>query len=127
MVRKIALEEHFLSPGLEEYWWPTVKGVEPKHANNLLARLTDFAEMRLAAMDEAGIARSVLAIAGPGVQTERDHATATRRARESNDFLAREVQNRPGRYSGFAHLAMQDPRGAADEIERCVRDLKFCG
>ena len=31
------------------------------------------------------------------------------------------------RYSGFAHLAMQDPRGAADEIERCMRELKFCG
>jgi 2,3-dihydroxybenzoate decarboxylase len=127
MVGKIALEEHFLSPGLEEYWWPTVKGVEPKHANNLLARLTDFADLRLAAMDEAGIARSVLAIAGPGVQAERDPATATRRARDSNDFLAHEVQKRPGRYSGFAHLAMQDPHGAADEIERCMRDLKFCG
>ena len=127
MVSKIALEEHFLSPSLEEYWWPTVQGVDPKHAKNLLARLTDFAEMRLAAMDEAGIARSVLAIAGPGVQAERDAATATRRARESNDFLAHEVQKRPDRYSGFAHLAMQDPRGAADEIERCMRELKFCG
>ncbi len=127
MVSKIALEEHFLSPSLEQYWWPTVQGVDPKHAKNLLARLTDFAEMRLGAMDEAGIARSVLAIAGPGVQAERDAATATHRARESNDFLAHEVQKRPGRYSGFAHLAMQDPRGAADEIERCVRELKFCG
>ena len=127
MVSKIALEEHFLSPSLEEYWWPTVQGVDPKHAKNLLARLTDFAEMRLAAMNEAGIARSVLAIAGPGVQAERDAGTASRRARESNDFLAQEVQKRPDRYSGFAHLAMQDPRGAADEIERCMRELKFCG
>jgi len=127
MVSKIALEEHFLSPSLEEYWWPTVQGVDPKHAKNLLARLTDFSEMRLAAMDEAEIARSVLAIAGPGVQAERDAATAMRRARESNDFLAREVEKRPDRYFGFAHLAMQDPHGAADEIERCMRDLKFCG
>ena len=99
----------------------------PSMPNNLLARLTDFGEMRLEAMDEAGIARSVLAIAGPGVQTERDVPTATRRARESNDFLAREIQKRPDRYSGFAHLAMQDPRGAADELERCMRELKFCG
>jgi 2,3-dihydroxybenzoate decarboxylase len=127
MVSKIALEEHFLSPSLEEYWWPTVQGVDPKHAKSLLARLTDFAEMRLVAMNEAGIARSVLAIAGPGVQAERDAGTASRRARESNDFLAQEVQKRPDRYSGFAHLAMQDPRGAADEIERCMRELKFCG
>src|SRR5580700_4205316 len=127
MVKKIALEEHFLSPELEEYWWPTVKGVDPAHAKNLHARLTDFGDMRLQSMDQAGIARSVLAIAGPGVQAERDAATATARAGQSNDFLAREVQKRPDRYSGFAHLAMQDPRGAADEIERCVRELKFCG
>ena len=78
-------------------------------------------------MDQAGIARSVLSIAGPSVQIERDVATATRVAREANDFLAREIQKRPDRYSGFAHLAMQDPRGAADELERCMRELKFCG
>jgi 2,3-dihydroxybenzoate decarboxylase len=127
MVKKIALEEHFLSPELEEYWWPTVKGVDPAHAKNLHARLADFGDIRLQSMDEAGIARSVLAIAGPGVQAERDASIATKRARESNDFLAREVQKRSNRYSGFAHLGMQDPRAAADELERCMRDLKFCG
>jgi 2,3-dihydroxybenzoate decarboxylase len=127
MVRKIALEEHFLSPGYEDYWKPTVAGVDPKLANHLLARLTDFGEMRLKAMDDAGIARSVLAIAGPGVQSEPDPAAALKNARHSNDFLAGEVQKRPDRYSGFAHLPMQDPRGAADELERAMRALKFVG
>src|ERR1700726_4010876 len=127
MVGKIALEEHFLSPGLEEYWWPTVKTVDRKHANTLLARLTDFGSTRLEARDDAGIARSVLAIAGPGVQSERDVATASRRAGESNDFLAREVQKRPDRYSGFAHLAMQDGKAAAAELERAVRVLGLVG
>ena len=32
MTRKIALEEHFLCPGLDEYWLPTVSGVDPKVA-----------------------------------------------------------------------------------------------
>jgi 2,3-dihydroxybenzoate decarboxylase len=127
MVQKIALEEHFLAPGYEEYWRSTVGNVDPKLAANLLARLTDFGEMRLKSMDQAGIARSVLAIAGPGVQSEPDAATATRVARAGNDFLAKEIQRRPDRYSGFAHLAMQDARGAADEIERCMGELKFCG
>jgi 2,3-dihydroxybenzoate decarboxylase len=127
MIRKIALEEHFLSPGYEKYWEPTVANVDPKLASTLLARLTDFGEMRLKAMDDAGISRSILAIAGPGVQSERDPATALKNARRSNDFLAGEAQKRPDRYSGFAHLPMQDPRGAADELERCVRDLKFVG
>jgi 2,3-dihydroxybenzoate decarboxylase len=127
MVQKIALEEHFLSPGIDEYWWPTVKNVDRNLANAFMARLTDFGESRLAAMDQVGIALSVLAISGPGVQAERDAAIATRRARESNDFLAGEIAKRPDRYAGFAHLAMQDPRGAAAEIERCTRELKFCG
>jgi len=127
MVRKIALEEHFLSPGYEDYWRTTVGNVDPSFAATILSRLTDFGEMRLKSMDEAGIARCVLAIAGPGVQIERDVPTATRRARESNDFLAREIQKRPDRYSGFTHLAVQDPRGAADELERCMLELKFCG
>jgi 2,3-dihydroxybenzoate decarboxylase len=78
-------------------------------------------------MDKAGIARSVLSISGPGVQAERDAAKATRLARQANDFLAAEIQKRPDRYAGFAHLAVQDPQAAADELERCMNDLKFCG
>ncbi len=127
MVRKVALEEHFLAPGYEDYWRPTVRTIDPKAASDLYARLTDFGDMRLEAMDGAGIVRSILSISGPGVQAERDTATAVRRAREANDFLAREISKRPDRYSGFAHLAMQDPRAAADELERCVRELNFCG
>ena len=127
MVRKIALEEHFLPPGFEDYWRPTVGHVDPKQAAKISAALTDFGEARLAAMDEAGIARAVLGLAGPGVQAERDTATAIRNAKAANDFLVKEVAKRPDRYSGFAHLAMQDARAAADELERCVRDLKFCG
>jgi 2,3-dihydroxybenzoate decarboxylase len=127
MVKKIALEEHFLCAGLEGYWTSTVSDVDPKILSQVVARLSDFGELRLQSMDSAGIARSVLGLAGPGVQAERDVAIARRRAREANDFLAREVEKRPDRYSGFAHLPMQDPVAAADELERCLRELKFCG
>jgi 2,3-dihydroxybenzoate decarboxylase len=127
MVRKIALEEHCLTPGFEDYWGPTVVDLPANKRTDFLARLTDFGEMRLAVMDRASIERCVLSLAGPGVQAERDPKTAVRRARESNDFLAREVAKRPDRYSGFAHLPMQDPAAAADELERAMRDLRFCG
>jgi 2,3-dihydroxybenzoate decarboxylase len=127
MARKIALEEHFLPLAFEHYWRPTVATIAPAKADALLKALTDFGEARLSAMDEAGIARSVLGLAGPGVQAERDTATAVAQARHANDMLAKEVQKRPDRYSGFAHLAMQDARAAADELERSIRDLKFCG
>jgi 2,3-dihydroxybenzoate decarboxylase len=127
MVKKIAVEEHCLCPGFEDYWGPTVADLAARKREEFHARLTDFGEMRLGAMDRAGIERSVLSLAGPGVQAEPDAQTAVRRAREANDFLAREVDKRPNRYSGFAHLPMQDAVAAADELERCMRDLHFAG
>ena len=116
MVSKIALEEHFLFPDFIEYWSPTVVDLPTQRRDKALSRLTDFGEMRLTAMNEAGIA--VLALAGPGAQAERDTTTAMRRAR---------TDKRPDCYSGFGHLAMQDARAAADELERCIRELRFCG
>ena len=110
MLKKIALEEHFLSPGLIDYWTPTVAELDRNKADILFRRVTDFGEQRLSVMDAAGIERAVLSIAGPGVQAESIVATATRKAKESNDYLAREIQAQP-RYLGFGHLAMQDPEG----------------
>ena len=51
-----------------------------------------------------------LRLAGPGVQIERDTMTAIAKARKANDFLAGEILKHPDRYSGFAHLPMQDAR-----------------
>ena len=127
MVDKIALEEHFMCPGFIEYWNPTAADLPPHIRERALARLSDFGETRLAAMDRAGIARAVLSLAGPGVQAERDPATAVRNAGAANDFLAAEIARRPGRYSGFAHLPMQDAKAAAHELERSMRELKLCG
>ncbi len=61
------------------------------------------------------------------MQIEPDADIACRTAREGNDFLARQIQKQPDRYSGFAHLPMQNPLAAAGELERCVKDLGFCG
>jgi 2,3-dihydroxybenzoate decarboxylase len=127
MTDKIALEEHVMCPGFEDYWKTTVGDIAPEVLRDIVGRLSDFGDRRLAAMERAGIARAVLSLAGPGVQIERDTATACRKARECNDFLAGEVQKRPDRYSAFGHVALQDAQAAAAELERCVRELKFCG
>ena len=90
MISKIALEEHFLCPGFEGYWRATTGSIDPTVASSLFARLTDFGETRLEAMDRAGIARAVLSIAGPGVQSERDAAVAVGgRARPTISWRAR--------------------------------------
>lgn len=127
MVTKIALEEHALCPSLTEYWYPTVADVPAVVRDRLLAALNDFGEARLAAMDRAGIEKSVIGIAGPGVQVEPDTARAIRNAKASNDYLATKVAENPARFAGFAHLPLQDATAAADELQRCVEQLKFCG
>ena len=127
MVEKIALEEHCMCPGFEDYWKTTVGDIAPAVLRDIVDRLSDFGARRLEAMARGGISRAVLSLAGPGVQIERDTATACRKARACNDFLAREIAKQPERYSGFGHVALQDPLAAAAELERCMRELKFCG
>jgi 2,3-dihydroxybenzoate decarboxylase len=127
LVSKIALEEHFLCPGFENYWAPTVGGIAPEAMQRIAARLSDFGSSRIEAMDQAGITKAVLSLAGPGVQVEPDPAVAIQMAARANDFLAKQLQQRPDRYAGFGHLAMQDADAAACELERCMRELGFCG
>jgi hypothetical protein len=119
MVSKIALEEHFLCPDFIEYWNPTVVDLPAQRRDKALSRLTDFGEMRLTAMNEAGIARAVLALAGPGVQAERDTATAVRRVRAANDFLVREIDKRHG------SVSPRWPRPTRARGKRSNRPLKI--
>ncbi|MCS6891400.1 MAG: amidohydrolase family protein [Rhodovarius sp.] len=126
-MRKIALEEHFMVPSMIPYWEATVEDLPEQLYRTVLERLSDFGERRLGAMDAAGIAISVLSLAGPGVQVEPDAAIAVRRAQEVNDALAEAIRRHPTRYAGFAHLPVQDPPAAARELERCVRELGFKG
>ena len=124
---KIALEEHFMHPDFFEYFATTAINISPAMFGKAREVLLDFGERRLAAMDLIGVQKSILSLAGPGVQAEKRTATATRLARQVNDFLAEEMATNPARYGGFAHLAVQDPKDAADELERCVTQLGMQG
>lgn len=127
MTAKIALEEHFMHPEFVDYWSKTAINISPDLFGKVRSLLEDFGEQRLAAMDKIGVEQAVLSLAGPGVQVETNTDVATRMAHLCNDFLAEKIATRPDRYSGFAHLALQDPKGAADELERCVKGLGFKG
>jgi 2,3-dihydroxybenzoate decarboxylase len=124
--RKIALEEHFTTPELGKKYV-----AKPTKSEKLFAdidrRLIDFDQLRLETMDKASIDLAVLSVTTPGVQGEKDTKTAIRLARDANDLLAREVQKRPRRYAGFAHLPTQDASAAAAELERAVQQLGFKG
>lgn len=127
MTRKIALEEHCMTPGLADYWLPTMSDVPPAAVEKLSGRLYDYHGERIEIMDRSGIERAILGVAGPGVQAEADAKVAVAKARESNDQLAAEIAKNPKRLGAFAHLAVQDAKAAADELERCVRQFGFSG
>ncbi len=126
-MRKIAFEEHYTAPGFQEYSKVFAQHIDAESLAELGRRLTDFDGERLQDMDENGIDYVILSQTGPGVQAELDPAVALRRSRENNDFLAERVARNSKRFGGFAVLPMHDPRTAADELERVVRDYGFKG
>src|SRR5689334_21866432 len=126
-MKKIALEEHYTTAALADSFRALAIGFDKETAARLVAGLCDFDGQRLETMDQAGIDISVLSVAGAGVQNERGAATADPHARETNDFLAAQIRSHPDRYRGFAHLPLQDPRAAVDELARTVREHGIVG
>ena len=70
-MRKIALEEHCMLPGFEEYWEPTMGDVGREIYDRVLTRLSDFGDTRLEAMRRAGIEYAVLSLTGPASKSNR--------------------------------------------------------
>ncbi|MBN9427428.1 MAG: amidohydrolase [Burkholderiales bacterium] len=126
-IPKIAFEEHYTAPGFADYSKAFTQHISPELAAYLGQRLNDFDELRIQEMDAAGVEYVILSQTGPGVQAEPDLQQALRLAAQNNDFLAQRIAAHPTRLGGFAHLAMQDPAKAADELERTVKQLGFKG
>ena len=127
MEKKIALEEHFMHPDFVDYWANTAINISPELFGKVRNKLEDFGDERINEMNKIGIEKSVLTLAGPGVQAEYFTNIAVKKAKFLNDYLAEKISGNDKRYGGFAHLALQDPRAAADELERATRDLGFSG
>jgi gamma-resorcylate decarboxylase len=124
MQGKIALEEHFAIPETLE----DSHGYFPERVwQEVKSRVMDIQDRRLREMDAQGIEMMLLSLNAPAVQAIPDKARAAEIARIANDYLAEEVRKRPDRFQGLAALAMQDPEGAARELERCVKEFGFRG
>ena len=124
MQGKVALEEHFALP---ETVQDSAGFVPDDYWVELKARLLDMQDRRLREMDAHGIEMMLPSLNAPAVQAIPDRKRAIEIARRANDFLAGEVTKRPDRFQGLAALPMQDPEAAAQELQRCVRDLGFRG
>lgn len=124
---KIALEEHFSVPQFKEYSSSGDFISDKSISDDIVRRLADFDDLRLEAMDQAGLTKSILSHTAPGVEAARDRVKAAADARTINDYLARQIGRHPDRFGGFATLPTQSPKDAADEFERAIRQLGFHG
>ena len=89
------------------------------------AELLDF-DKRLQFMDENRIDMQVLSLTSP-VSDLVPVDEAVRICRLANDITKQHIDEYPDRFAGFATLPMADPEAAAEELERCVKELGFCG
>jgi predicted TIM-barrel fold metal-dependent hydrolase len=117
----IAIEEHYLDTDVDEKVNKRAGGGE--HTRN---RLLDMTDVRIKEMDAAGIDIQVLSHCPPGAQAF-DPDEAAERSKGVNDRLKAVIDSHPDRFGGFASLPLKAPEVAADELERCVKDLGFKG
>jgi 5-carboxyvanillate decarboxylase len=148
--KKICVEEHFSTAdhlemmlSIYEKRYPVPEVVEQEKfilsdapflssmtgsagTSRMISQLCDMGKGRLAAMDKLGIATQVISLVSPGVQVF-DASAAASLAREYNNRLAAAAGEHPKRFAGLACIAPQNPKDAADELERAVRELGFKG
>ena len=114
----IALEEHFLSTSIAANSFDKFSE-QLKHVPGLLNQLTDLSDLRLSLMDQGNVSVQIISHAAG--------AKAHQQCIDTNDQLYEAVKKYPDRFAAFATLDITDPQAAADELRRCVTDLRFKG
>ena len=129
-VKKIAVEEHFLT---EEYLAWIESRAEHKPSMDMPPMGTNLGEERLNDMDECGIDMQILSLAEPPGYAPFpcldpfNTQDAIALAKIVNNELSGVVKRYPKRFAGFCCLPLQDPEAAADELERAVTKLGLVG
>ena len=88
-----------------------------------------FFELRrqIERMKSEGVDRAILSLATPFINYHLDARIAVKAARHFNDSLASAIAANSNQFGAWAFLPMQNPAAAADELQRCVRELGFVG
>ena len=126
----VGVEEHFLSPAVRASWAAAPSAgqdiSESFHQGEILDRLEELSDERLARMDESGVDVQVLSLTSPGLHN-LDPAEGISLARRTNDLIAATISSYPDQFDGFATIPTTAPREAVRELERSIRDLGLKG
>ena len=123
--RKILADGTADDPGFVSLMGYHLNNPSPR-TRQIVERLQDTGTRRIQDMDATGIAMQILSLTSPGVQVFGADA-AVGLARDANDQLAETIRKHPTRFAGLAAVAPQDPKRAAQELERGVRTLGLKG
>ena len=132
-MKLIAIEEHFLTAQVDDTWRaadlagsdPSVAYHHDAQSRDVMRRLLDLADERIALMDETGVDVQVLSLTTPALHQLGDESVEI--TLRTNDAIAAVVARNPTRFEAFATLPVAVPDAAADELERCIRELGFKG
>jgi 5-carboxyvanillate decarboxylase len=146
-MKKIAVEEHFYTQEYLDYLRsrkkpPMRKLTEDANHNKIEKtwdsafcrirpvssgeKALDVGAKRLEDMDSAGIDIQVLSLSNPGVELF-GRREGSMMAMKTNDQLAKLIQQNPKRFAGMAAISPVEPKGAAAELERAVKQLGLKG
>jgi uncharacterized protein len=130
-MKVISIEEHWTTAGIDRALrgQPVGSGDESVVLNDrgdIPGRLLDLGELRIAAMDEAGIDVEIVSLAPPGTGG-LPAAEAVALAREANDLATAAVAAHPDRLRAMTTLPLSDPSAALAELERTAGEAAHVG
>jgi 2,3-dihydroxybenzoate decarboxylase len=124
MQGKIAVEEHYALPPVEA---AASNAFREEYLADVQRRLSNR-EARIEEMDANGIEYTPVSLTEPGIQGLPDPRKAAHMAKRCNDHVFEYyIQAHPKRFGGLAAIPLQDPKAAAAELERAVRQMGFVG
>ena len=134
MERLITVEEHYNSKAVNDKIRKVYEECgteEEKRAVQMMSGETapgvaDMGAERIAYMDSRGIDAQVISYAS-GIPATMEPEFSVALCRDVNNEMAEKAAAYPGRFYLFAHLPLGDGDKAAEELERCVKELGFVG
>lgn len=125
-MRIVTVEERISTPAFSAASRPFFSSSLSALRANMEVALFDLGEGRVLAMDEAGITLQVLSLEMKGLERlpPGDAAALTM---DANDRIAAAAAAYPGRFAGFAALALADLNEAILEMRRTRKQLGFVG
>lgn len=131
-LKKIALEETIIWPNQHkdvDENFPLEFVINTGNANPKINRLLDITGIRLKEMKENNVIIQVISPTAAGIQYLKLSSSKLQieKAKEVNNYMFDSIKDYPNNFKAFCTLPMRNPKKAAIELERCIKELGMVG